>query len=330
KEAIIAAMNSYYKHWVEAGVNLDAETYTGSPVKDFAQFIFGVGGLGALRGNNALLHPMAQLTTLGKGLVDSAVFNVIGGFLSGIINPESSNVIGKLGDFLSSIAFIGLTAGVILFYILPLLPFIYFFFAVGSWVKTIFEAMVGIPLWALAHLRIDGEGLPGQTASNGYFLIFDIFARPIITVFGLIAATTIFGAQVKLLNFIWDMVVENVGPSSSGEEGYDVFNFVKKDEIDQFFYTIIYAVVCYMMATSSFKLIDEIPKNILRWMGAGVSAFSDINSDAADQLTRYAGVGGITFGRQATQAFGDAGKGLAKASKDELSKLTQTFGSGKG
>ena len=36
------------------------------------------------------------------------------------------------------------------------------------------ELLVGAPLWALAHLRIDGNGLPGETASNGYFLIFEI------------------------------------------------------------------------------------------------------------------------------------------------------------
>ena len=48
-------------------------------------------------------------------------------------------------------------------------------FAVGGWVKGLFEAMVGVPLWALAHIRIDGQGLAGDAALNGYFLIFEIF-----------------------------------------------------------------------------------------------------------------------------------------------------------
>ena len=62
-----------------------------------------------------------------------------------------------------------------LFYIIPFMPFIYFFFAVGTWVKAIFEAMVGVPLWALAHIRIDGQGLPGDAAMNGYYLLLEIF-----------------------------------------------------------------------------------------------------------------------------------------------------------
>ena len=54
------------------------------------------------------------------------------------------------------------------------MPFIYFFFALAGWIKSIFEAVVAMPLRALAHLRIDGEGLPGPGATNGYFLLLEI------------------------------------------------------------------------------------------------------------------------------------------------------------
>ena len=83
--------------------------------------------------------------------------------------------------------------------------------------------MVGIPLWALAHLRIDGEGLPGQAAESGYFLIFEIFLRPILTVFALIAAILIFSAQVRVLNFIWDIVTTNVTGFSAGDDNQLIF-----------------------------------------------------------------------------------------------------------
>ena len=122
--------------------------------------------------------------------------------IPGLVTPSA--------DFILSTAFVGLTAGLVLYYIVPFLPFIYFFFAVATWVKSIFEAMVGVPLWALAHLRIDGEGLPGNSAANGYFLILEIFLRPILTIFGLIAATLIFTAQVRVLHFLWQIVTENL------------------------------------------------------------------------------------------------------------------------
>lgn len=324
---LVASLNEFYNHWNTENVNLERVDKSGSGFKDFMKRLFGVTGLDSLRGNNEILHPMAQLTALGKGLVDSAVINVIGGFFGSVIDPQAENI-GSLAEFLSTIAFIGLTAGVILFYILPLMPFVYFFFAVGGWVKAIFEAMVGVPLWALAHLRIDGEGLPGSTASNGYFLIFDIFARPIITVFGLIAAMSIFSAQVRILNFIWDSVVVNVAGVGNDDSSLSIAGVaIRSDGIDQFFLTIIYAMIVYMLATASFKLIDEIPKNILRWMGAGVSAFGDINQDPTGELTRYAGIGGITFGQKVTGAAGQFGRGVGQAADGELGKMKDLFGS---
>jgi conjugal transfer/type IV secretion protein DotA/TraY len=217
-------------------------------------------------------------------------------------------------------AFIGLTAGFILFYVLPFLPFLYFFFAVGAWVKSIFEAMVGVPLWALAHLRIDGEGLPGDSASNGYFLIFEIFLRPILTVFGLIASTIIFTAQVRVLNFIWALVIDNLTGFAGGQDTvvasfYDVV--IHRDIVDQFFFTIVYTIIVYMMATASFKLIDTLPDNILRWMGAGVSSFGDINDDPTEGLTRYAAIGGMTFGQKASEGVVQLGKGIGNIAAQE-------------
>ena len=84
--------------------------------------------------------------------------------------------LGQIGQqFFSTFTTAGIIMGFVLYYILPFMPFIYFFFAVGSWVKAIFEAMVGVPLWALAHLKIQGEGLPTQSALTGYLLIYPQF-----------------------------------------------------------------------------------------------------------------------------------------------------------
>ena len=71
-----------------------------------------------------------------------------------------------------------------------------------------------------------------------------------------------------------------------------------------------------MLATASFKLIDSIPDNILRWGGIGVSAFGDTNQDALDGLQRYVAMGGMIQGQQITggamQAFSGTGRGLGQ------------------
>ena len=53
-----------------------------------------------------------------------------------------------------------------------------------------------------------------------------------------------------------------------------------------------------MIAMSSFKLIDLIPNNILRWMGAGVSTFNDQAGEPAEGLLSKMAVGGRLMGSQ--------------------------------
>lgn len=331
-------LSDYFVWWNADGANTlhQDKIVTGSVFQDVMNLIFGTHGIMAMRGENAHIHPLAQLAAVGKGLVDSSVRNIALSTFTGAMGGPAAlfdrffgQAAQQISSFLLSTAFIGLTAGVVLFYVLPFLPFVYFFFAVGSWIKTIFEAMVGVPLWALAHLRLDGEGLPGDSASNGYFLIFEIFIRPILTVFGLLASVIIFTAQVRVLNFVWDLVVDNL-TGFSGQQDTLIFAFyeinIHRDIIDQFFFTVLYTIIVYMLATASFKLIDTIPDTILRWMGAGVSSFSDINDDPTQGLTRYAAIGGITFGQKAVGSVQQLATGIGNLAGEEAGKLGGILG----
>ncbi len=334
-DGVAVPLNNVWKWWGEDTSALDneEETYQSNVFVHVINMLLGTSGLANIRGANQHIHPLAQLILVGKGLVDSAVTNILAGtasaFLGGALGASKNQQIKTLGGMLevfSSLmevtAFVGLTAGFILFYVLPFLPFVYFFFAVGSWMKAIFEAMVAVPLWALAHLRIDGDGLPGEAAANGYYLILEIFIRPILTVVGLIAALSIFATQVRVLNLIWDLVTTNVSGYSDGDI---LATLIAEDvrfkgtPLDQFFYTIIYTIVCYMLAVASFKLIDKIPDNILRWAGSGVSSFGDLDQDHVESLNRYAATGGMTVGSQAVGAT----RGLASGTGNALAKMVQ-------
>ncbi|MCB1840212.1 MAG: DotA/TraY family protein [Alphaproteobacteria bacterium] len=335
-DQVAVPLQNLWVYWVNDKPSVDDEetqNETNLMVRAI-NMLLGTTGLANIRGANAHLHPLAQLVAVGKGLVDNAVINLItatgsafiGGFL-GAFDDANVKLAGGAAEVYSSLmeitAFVGLTAGFVLFYVLPFLPFVYFFFAVGSWVKAIFEAMVAVPLWALAHLRIDGDGLPGDAASNGYFLILEIFIRPILSVVGLVAGIVILSAQVRVLNLIWDLATTNL----SGFSDSDIFATLigtdtsfKGTPIDQFFYTIIYTIVCYMLAVASFKLIDKIPDNILRWAGSGVSSFGDIDQDHVESLNRYAATGGMTLGSQAVAGIRGGAAGLGNT----LGKLVKS------
>lgn len=333
-EKVGSVLCDVYRYWNGDRKNLgeDEVVITGSAFEDAMNLIFGTHPLSAMTAENVTTHPLAQLTLLGKGLVDASIRNIatasatsaVGG-LGAIFDKIIPGLVAPSADFILSTAFVGLTGGLVLYYIVPFLPFIYFFFAVASWVKSIFEAMVGVPLWALAHLRLDGEGLPGTSAANGYYLIFEIFLRPILTIFGLIAAILIFTAQVRVLHFLWQIVTENLSgydndPTISlAGEGRLAF---KRSVIDQFFFNIIYAIIVYMMAIAAFKLIDKIPDNLLRWMGNSVSSFGDINQDSVDGLTRYAALGGATAGRELASGIQKASQGAGGSVGTLLNRLS--------
>ncbi len=275
---------------------------------------------------NADVHPLAQLAGVGRALVESATRNLgiaLIGSIGGIaLSASASTAIlgaaaGAASSFFVTFAMIGLMIGFLMYYVIPFMPFLYFFFAVTGWIKGIFEAMVGVPLWALAHLRIDGQGLPGDAAAQGYFLILEIFLRPILIVFGLLAAISIFAAMVRVLNDIFVLVVSNVGgfnkenidlcgSAASGTAPVGSAEYYR-GPVDQFFFTIVYAIVVYLIGTSTFKMIDAVPNKVLRWMGAGVNSFGDIQKDAGEGLLNKLSIGGYAVTSQLQGAFSSAG-----------------------
>jgi hypothetical protein len=314
-----------FNYWQEGGGVASTQTAeTGNAAVDIMNTLIGTEGLFSIR-RNPDTHPLAQLTGVGKSLVEAAIRNLVaglamsaGGAVSSIFDKPVSAGFEITASLLFTVAMVSLTAGFILFYIVPFMPFIYFFFAVGGWLKGIFEAMVGVPLWALAHLRIDGNGLPGQAAVAGYFLIFEVFLRPILIIFGMLASISIFSALVSVLHQIFDLVVVNTGGFDATLEVSAPAGYIPKlnqwrSAVDEFFYTVIYTIIVYLMGLSSFKLVDLIPNNILRWMGQSVATFGDQREDSGQSLISTSSVGG-------QQALGSIGSGLQGIAGAKLGK----------
>ncbi|MGH1404696.1 MAG: DotA/TraY family protein [Alphaproteobacteria bacterium] len=288
-----------YSSWTTAAVT---ETVFTRPAKnaiiDVINMMLGTNGLYDLLENKGV-HPLAMLSGLGKSMVDAAVRNMFIGVAGQTIGEMfSDNFAGKISTAASSFAFkfgmIGLSIGFLLYYILPLMPFIYFFFAFSGWVKSIFEAVVAMPLWAVAHIRIDGNGLPGPLATNGYFLLFEIFLRPILIITGFIFSMSLFIALVNVLHDVFTTLTLNAAgyDFDAGVYWNDIINAGGRLEnlghtpgdrsfsslrgpVDELFFTAIYAMIVYMIGLSCFKLVDQIPNSIIRWMGATVSTFQE-------------------------------------------------------
>ncbi|MEM6781131.1 MAG: DotA/TraY family protein [Pseudomonadota bacterium] len=329
------------RYWEGGGYRSDTQGLTqagltNNKMIDAINAILGTSGLFDMC-RNTDIHPLAQLAMVGRTMIESAVrnlgFSVASGALGGLayLFDAHAGAIGMAGSgFFGSVAIIGLLIGFILYYVIPFMPFLYFFFAVGGWIKGLFEAMVGVPLWALAHLRIDGEGLPGDAAADGYFLIFEIFFRPILIVLGLIASILVFSAMVKVLNDIFFIVVSNLTGFEGSGSGFcgitgstplERLNSIEyfRGPIDEFFFTIVYAILVYMIGMSCFKLIDNIPNEILRWLNVNVPTFNDKNENDPGGLVQKVTVSGGMIARSmgdGAESLQEAGGSLSRAGGD--------------
>lgn len=287
-------------------------------MEEIIRFVFGIRALYDFKESKAAnMDPMAGLVAVGNETINRAKFfmytivaqagleavsqvarriPVIGNAV-GAVSGAIGGVLSVLSPFLFFFIFVGLGVGILLAYVLPMMPFIYFFFAIMSWAMEIFEAVVAAPLWAIAHLKIDGDGLAGPLASNGYFLILGILLRPIFITFGLIGGYITFGAGAYLLHSLFDSVMSNVNEGAA------------PDTIGSFVYVVIFAFLCYQLAMICFKMVDTIPQGILRWIGqGGATPFSDNKQDMgfATQGALIAGAAGLNMLSGSTAGMGAA------------------------
>jgi hypothetical protein len=258
-------------------------------------------------GTGDKVFPMVLLTSVGDKIVVKSVAAFGAGTIASFLSPAVGNMIFFFG-------FMALSIGFLLSYVLPFMPFIYFFFAVVEWVMSIIEALIGAPLWALSHLRIEGDGLPGAGAAGGYMIIFGIILKPILIVFGLIASYTIFNAGAYFLNTMFGTAAQI---TQNGE--LSPLSFIA--------YLLIYAVICYNLGMVCFKMIDTIPEQVMRWLGQNVQNFKDGKQDPIGHVSGITQAAGtymlIQAGNQVSGGIG-AAKGSFKARSSERTTLAQT------
>lgn len=157
---------------------------------------------------------------------------------------------------LATVSLVFFTAGFMLAYFLPLIPFLRFFFNTITWFIALLEAIVSVPLIALAHLNPEGEGLPGS-AKAAYGMILSIFLRPVMMVFGLILGLMVFSIAAGLLNLMYALAVVGTGGVAHTAHIF----------LSRLIYSIIYVFMLYMAGNSCFKMIEYLPEQAVDWMG---------------------------------------------------------------
>lgn len=247
------------------------------------------------RSTNA--DPMIGMSVLGQFLIGLSGTLMVGAIVLGYLSG------GAVAIALLPIIIALITAGSTLALLLPIMPFIFWVLAVTGYFLLVVEAMIAVNLWALAHMRLDGDGVSGEAGRNGWLMMLAILMTPVLMVFGFLIGMTIFRVTSALLDI-------GMYQALSGILGGNIFiNLVAIAT-----YTIFLAIFYMILLERSFSLVSEFPGRVLRWMGASAQltngeegkvrmaaagaalAVSRGSSGGAGGIIRGAGAAGVSRG----------------------------------
>ncbi len=194
--------------------------------------------------------PLISLAQIGAYLTGKSVELLAGAGILNNVGPVTGPTVWLL-SLLGAIAFLAST-GILL--LLPLIPLIRFLVGIAAWMLQIFEALIAIPLVALAHLRSDEDGLAGQSAVLCYLMILQVALRPGLMVFGLLGGLIIFLLMLGVTNQLVALTIPAI--LDSGQIASLWFILM----------TATYALLVLGLANASFKLIAWLPDRTLTWL----------------------------------------------------------------
>lgn len=254
---------------------------------------------------DSTMNPLGQVIGWGNTLVVTAevAFGIsIALSIAAKIWVMASGALTALATIAATIGKVLIAPGFVLMFIVPMLPFMYFTFAVIEWIVSIVEAVIGIPLWALTF--ITGQGNLGDNAKQGAGMLLEIVLRPTIIVMSLVSSIIVFTASVSFFNNMMEMYI-------SARHGWGIGSLAA---------IFIYVFSVYALATSCFKIIDAIPNEFGRWIGIGGGFGAIINMTNVARNVTFAGA--FVSNELASTASG-AANAVAGQAADALVKQQQ-------
>lgn len=180
---------------------------------------------------------------------------------SGVLAKAVGGAVSAIFQFVTPLLwmlFFGMFAvGALHAYLLPMLPYILWLFAMLGWLVFVVEAMLAAPLWAFVHCRMDGNSFVSNEQRAGYMLLFNLFTRPALLLFGLVIGFATFGVIIDFMN---KTAFTAIRAATSGS----TFG-----PIGAFSMIAILAYLHYFLAIRSFSLIHLVPDRVSRWIGQG-------------------------------------------------------------
>jgi conjugal transfer/type IV secretion protein DotA/TraY len=181
---------------------------------------------------------------------------------------------GVMGNFIFVLCMALLVPGLVLAFALPMIPLTMWIAGVASWFILVIEAMIAVPLWMLAHMTYQGEGFHGR-AQYGYSLMFNVLFRPVLMEFGLVMGYWIF----TVMTFLTFLLV-NLAADFVLQQGTVFTNLLGVIVLLN-----ILVVIESTWAVMAFKMIGQIPYQVIKWVGFTAASRVDMEQFALATTT---------------------------------------------
>lgn len=241
---------------------------------------------------NNWADPFAALVKLGHGMVLIALTSLgAAGLLASSTASSAAiawnlltlNVGGAVATFsghlvmnaLGTPIFYGLMCllvpGLIIAFVLPMIPMLMWTMGILGWLVMLCEAMVSVPLWAFAHVAFQGDGLHGR-GLRGYAVAFNLLLRPSLMLFGLFLSYFCFAAISRLI-----FMTFSVASGFALSRGWLVSNLLGVVVMLAMF------VLAHTVAViACFRMISLLPQHVPTWLGLDAADRLDTHSLAQD------------------------------------------------
>lgn len=294
-------------------------------------------------------NPFAFLHQIGMDLLRGAGILLFGSaFIKSLFadgeNSEAATCIVNLGKgaeslnervkpFIITLYLYMIVTGLFLVYVVPLMPFMYYLFAILGWIMCVVEAIFAGTVMPILLADPGGQHPFWGRAEIALMLLLNIYLQPVLIVMGLITSVLLSFVAMRLLNLSFGAVVNNSFSSilgihlptvnltqeaNPGEAGRTLAlaigleqslnmalgagNYNMGASVGVLMVSLasiplvigLYALMVYQIMSFCFSLIHTLPMKISRWIGV-----QPHQSEAAQAVQSF--TGSIS---QAKQRFG--------------------------
>ena len=263
--------------------------------------------------------------TIALGIVSNIAVTVLG--TGPTLNPVGAGlVLGYMVLVPMMYGFLALLIGMggMLGVYVPLIPYVLFTFGALGWFISTIEAMVAGPLVALGILVPGGQHDILGKSEPALMLLFNIFLRPSLMIFGLIGALLLSSVAIIMLNAAFGVVITSIA-DLGGQGKAAGAAALAANPLQTLLFFVAYIFLIVTLLHKSFALIHIIPENVMRWIGGQGERYGEAEALGETKGAVERGTGGIKGGAEAGRG---AAQQFVKQHGEESAKQPKKEGPG--